>query len=386
MKNIRIVFLLHAPFNKRDFERYGIRLLQNEQFEVEAWDFTPFLFPKVFKNYIPSDACNFNGLKVFKEKREALESLKKLDKCDVVIPMLGTDYNSYKVFKILSQKNIFYGFSLQTMVPTAVKQMSVVDKIIKIAGSLASIVYSKIPKNLIGIKNPNFILVGGEKSIGGTRYKKKTEIIWTHALDYDLYLQPNDQVDTGCIREPYIVFIDEYYPFHMDYLYFKTPPKINPNEYYSKLVSFFSFIEQIENCKVVVAAHPHSKYENHPDYFQNRVIIKGRTIDLVKHSKFVIMHSSTSINFAVLFKKPVLFIKMNLIEKWFGPSIDLMASFFEKKAICLDNIIDKSDIRMKLEINTECYDRYKEAYIKRINTPEKKSWLIFSDYLKEKFN
>ena len=53
-------------------------------------------------------------------------------------------------------------------------------------------------------------------------------------------------------------------------------------------------------------AHPRSNYEKHPELFKKYKIIKGKTIDLVKNSKLVLMHCSTSVNYAVIYKKPII--------------------------------------------------------------------------------
>ena len=39
----KIIFFIEAHFNQRDYNRFGIPVLLENGFEVEVWDFTPFL-------------------------------------------------------------------------------------------------------------------------------------------------------------------------------------------------------------------------------------------------------------------------------------------------------------------------------------------------------
>jgi hypothetical protein len=45
MKIAKIIYLIESPFNKRDYERFGIETFIQDGFEVYVWDFTPFLRP-----------------------------------------------------------------------------------------------------------------------------------------------------------------------------------------------------------------------------------------------------------------------------------------------------------------------------------------------------
>jgi hypothetical protein len=55
---------------------------------------------------------------------------------------------------------------------------------------------------------------------------------------------------------------------------------------------------------VVIAGHPCGHYEKRPDFFQGRKVIQGKTAELVKNAKLVILLESAAINFAILYKKP----------------------------------------------------------------------------------
>ena len=72
----KIVFLVKSPFCKRDFERFNIQLLLNNNFEIEVWDITNILNKKLTGNYTPPDPINWHGHKTFPDKRSVLKKNK----------------------------------------------------------------------------------------------------------------------------------------------------------------------------------------------------------------------------------------------------------------------------------------------------------------------
>jgi hypothetical protein len=235
----------------------------------------------------------------------------------------------------------------------------------------------------LGIRPATIILAGGAMSIDfNYRYpvSKKTEILWLHTTDYDKYLMERKtpvQSDRSMG-----VFLDEYLPFHPDFIHLGLSYPSTPEEYYPHLCKFFDLIEREYNVHIVIAAHPKSNYEKHPDYFAGRPVIRGKTVELVQKSGFTIGHMSTSINFAVLFHKPVIFITSNKLQRSFiGPYIELMASQLGKKTI---NVTNPTLINWdkELSINEKAYMNYMHSYIKRDISEELPFWQIFANHIK----
>jgi hypothetical protein len=132
---------------------------------------------------------------------------------------------------------------------------------------------------------------------------------------------------------------------------------------------------------VVIAAHPKSKYEEMPDLFEGRQVIRGKTHDLVKSSKFVITSISTSVHFAVMYKKPIIFLAINPYRR---NELDLktthIASQFGKSPLYWTEGASV-DLEATLEMDDEKYSQYLDYYIKKQGSPKRYSWDIFADYL-----
>ena len=47
----RIILLVESPFNKRDYNRFGIERIRNQDIEVEVWDVSKIFHPRVVFPY-----------------------------------------------------------------------------------------------------------------------------------------------------------------------------------------------------------------------------------------------------------------------------------------------------------------------------------------------
>ena len=201
-------------------------------------------------------------------------------------------------------------------------------------------------------------------------------------FDYDIYLQEKNDDEIECQTSNVAVFFDEYGPFHPDYVLENIEPCTKPETYYPLLCEFFDYIEENLDLRVVVAAHPRSRYEKHPDYFQNRELVYGKTAQLTKDCRLVLLHCSTAINFAVLFNKPILFIITDDLKKKYESQIQAMRRYLGAPLVDLDASFE-FDMKTVYSINKEAYLRYKTDFIKEPYTPEKKFWEIVIDQIKD---
>lgn len=359
--------------------------LQRNGFEVEVWNFTPFLHPQVNKEAKISDLFKWENHFSFSTFNDARASIHKLGNNCFIICLISYNIKSFLIYRSLSMANLPYCVYMANALPSVNKREKL-DAILKnlkkiTLVKISNALFKYIPYYCLGIKPATFILAGGKES---THYKypidKKTEILWLHTLDYDIYLE-NRVIPVQCDINMG-VFLDEYLPFHPDFVQLGLSVPTTHEEYYPGICKFFDYIEQEYGIHIVIAAHPKSNYETYPDYFGGRPIIKGKTAELVKNSGFAIAHMSTSINFAILFHKPVIFLTSNILKQNFiGQQIDLMAYWLGKKAINIDDPI-AIEWKKELSINEKAYMNYMQSYIKREGSEELPFWQIFANRIK----
>ncbi len=184
--------------------------------------------------------------------------------------------------------------------------------------------------------------------------------------------------------EKICVFLDEAATHHPDYDVLGIKP-VSGERYFPSMRRFFDIIEKETGLKVIIAAHPRSRYEDMPGVFGNREIIKGKTVELVARSSVAVMHSSTSVSFAILFNKPIMVVKTADMVKMGNLNItDPIAEAIGLKAINIDD--DNSLNNLSFNFNewpNAKYNDYKFKYIKSKNIEDLLIWEIITKTITE---
>jgi hypothetical protein len=380
----KIFFFVESTFNQRDYNRFGFEILKSHGYEVHVWDFSPLLVKKAYKQYKAPDPIKYKYHELIFNKSDFNKISNRLNN-STIVSLIGLRLETKFVFNYLKENEIPFGFCCLGELPT--KPRSVLDNVIS-GFQNPNLIISKIKlliqRKVINHIYPNFIIMGGEKGYKSNRYPKNssTELIKSHALDYDLYLNEEDKKPERIVNDDYAVFLDEFVPFHPDYYHMNIKPDCSSENYYPDINSFFDKVESKFDVKVVIAAHPRSDYYKKGNPFNKRVCIRNETINLVKYSKFVLAHASTSLNFAILYNKPMVFIKSHKYSVRFKNIIQFFSSIFGKKPINIGR--NGIDIDLNLIVNERMYKSYKQQYIKAVDTPEKSNWDIFADHINKR--
>ena len=226
----------------------------------------------------------------------------------------------------------------------------------------------------------DFFFVDGRNAMrkGHPTVGPQTKVLGVHTFDYDLYLKNREN---GSSEKNTAVFLDEYFPFHPDHVLAECEPCVTADRYYPALNRFFDHLEAALNLEVVVAAHPRSDYGNQ-DYFGDRKVIKGRTVELVRDCRLVILSCSTAINFAVLFRKPTIFITTDQVDIDYAPMITGMAERLGSPILNIERSV-QFDANGVFNIDHGKYDEYRRDFIKMDGTPDSYFWDAVADAVAE---
>lgn len=368
MKVKKIIYLIATPLSTRDAKRFGIDRVIEQGIEVEICDVSGY-FGEKYQSHNTTTLTKPYNIKKFYRLNDIRKNISQ-EKGLIIVSMLGDgEIRAIKILNHLYKNNIFFGFIYSALLPAPAKNISI-KKIfsIRIFSYLLRVVVKMLYKF-----NYSFVMCAGDiryNQLINDKKFQKTNIIKSHAFDYDLFLEKVGDNKYG----DYVVFLDEYFPFHPDFALLGIDYTHIAKEYYNNLNKLFDQVEKDTGAEVIIAAHPRSYYYSHDvDYFLNRKIIKNQTINLVKHAKFCIMHASTSINFVTLYHKPVMFVTMDCIANSATHQIlitmakELQASVFN---IDQNNMTQAKD---NTSYNKESYQSYIDTYIKcsgsaKINT------------------
>jgi hypothetical protein len=391
----RVIFFVQTTFNLRDYQRFGIRLMRENGFDVEVWDLNLILNPELFQSYIPTDAFDNDVVVLFNHRQKVYDKLSNLSHRDFVINTIPYTFSSLWIYRALSKTAadyaVFYGGALPYPIDEKGCLHFFMDKLKGLASfrylSAWKRLFIKLPSSFFSVKPASLILAGSEKYLSYKRYFdfpvcKNTETLLGHALDYDIYLEEKDK---PCQEKSTAVFIEDFFPFDPDYIMRGEEFPIDADTYYSSLNNFFDIVEDKLGLEVVVAAHPRAG-EGGENYFRSRNYIRGKTLNLVRESRLVMTHCSTAVSFAVFFYKPVIFMThSNFNNRHEGYRIKAMADEFKKDPVLVDHYSDNINLKSELTVDRIIYDRYRNNYIKPEDGKDLPFWQIVSDRLKKGF-
>lgn len=235
---------------------------------------------------------------------------------------------------------------------------------------------------------PNFIgLLAGDKAYDSLT-KKANPIIWVGSHDYHTFkkLTNDSRFDGRPLNgSPYILYIDDALADAADFKILDLTPPVTSRLFYSSLNKFFEVIERKFGMPIIIAGHP-----NHLDdkNFQNAVggsrkIIFGDTARLALNSHLVLAHCSTAISFAVMAKKPIIFLTTYELDRSnYGSQISAMAKILNCPLILIDEEKDYFSNINPLNIDQARYGLYETNYLRSDLSRELEPWGALIEHIK----
>jgi len=386
----RILILTDIGFSKRDYSRFGVEILK-DKYQVEILDFTEWLSPEYWKSY--------------KEKIFYCEGYKKiLNQEDLEKSIIKRDIVSVIDYLSSDKSYLIKNYIKKTKIPITKVQAATVLENKRTFGELLHKLFFLIldPKVLLkkilmrlkakSIKNKsnfsyNYLIISGFAGLNTSVAHNAKKIIKAHSYDYDIFLKLKNKTSI-LQKEPYAVFLDQCLPFNPGPIFRKEKSLVTPENYYSSLNYFFKNFEDKTGLEVVFAAHPRSRYDLWSKYLYGRKYYLFKTSELVKNSKIVLLHTSTSISFAILYNKPIIFLTSNEYKKSFD---DFRINSYSRTMNSLLFNIDDKDNYSKIPKGNEIfsfdqnkYKQYKDEHIKYSGTPDNYLWNIFLDNIEKR--
>jgi hypothetical protein len=173
---------------------------------------------------------------------------------------------------------------------------------------------------------------------------------------YDCILKINKKKESKRI-----VYIDQFLYGHPD-LSMNGVKKFNKIRFSKEIQNLFLLLEE-DGYKIDIALHPSNNSKIYKEVYGKRNFFKHKTFDLIIRSMGVITHDSMAINYAVLAKKPIIFITTDELQNSrFGSRIQAHAKFFESPLINISRI-DTNKIYLP-KIKKEIYLNYQNKFLK----------------------
>ena len=388
--NKQIVLIVENRLTTRDINRYGIDTFLSYGCEVTVVDITTLSMPGFPKTkIIESDSFK----QIIVSKKADLPAVQKLlSTSDLAILRFGSSgvtARTLPVFKCISDSGVVTLALCVEITPTSTPKRSFsqilleilleyVKKLKRGQVRLGDSILSKLPISVLGISTLDYVVYGGTKTHNRSYTTKgpKTKAIYAHSLDYDLLKDNKTQID---LDQKYVVFIDQNWPYHQDFVLNNFEINESSESYHDALRAFFLHIQRETGFDVVVSAHPRADMAIIESAYEGYRVVRGQTPQLVLKSQFVVAHYSTAVGLGVLCKKPILLIATAAMLK--NPH---MTNFFKGLSKALDDnilLIDVPDIQFDfahflLQDRTDTYQNFVNQYIKQSGSSKDRFWDI----------
>lgn len=368
-------------------EDFYIQDILNVNIEVEYWDVTKIFFKNVYEQEDSSTLCKTKIINFYNDLEVEISMITDISSV-LFVSIMTFEGRLLKLHQILTKYNCTVSIFGRNIFPMTSQNSKSLTRY------LEKLTFTKIKNYLLTkqickskdsgkIKFFDIIFLGGSMGWKGIGYIKnddikKSEIIKINSNDYDNFMSLKNS--NSVLEYKYILFLDEYLPFHPDTLLFKIK-NVKPEQYYPELNSYFDRVEKQFGLPIVIAAHPKAIKYKTQNFFNGRKVIFNQTSQLSEHADFVIAHDTTSINYPIAFGKKLHFITSTNIFKHIN-TVHQNVLMFADFLGCNVQWFDKSEkLNLINNVPLERYDNYKYLFQTSLETENKLSKDIVVDFL-----
>lgn len=383
-----LLVVVESPFGAYDSERFDIDRLAN-LFDLVVVDLTPMVKPEYWDLY-KSRAVSHPSVKIASTWTD-VETIVNERAWDVWIDELGVSTIARRVRTALRRSgSARVRIRLGLLPGDFVIQSNTKARLaarrsqLGIGGVLRNLVLY-VPRRMVR-RTPPPDLVLGSGSYTTRDVPPESHIIWGHSFDYEKFLVELERTDTRPTSAA--VFLDQNLGYHPDQLHSDIHSPVDVNSYYPTLRSAFERLERIIDGGITVAVHPKSSFEEYATYFGAREGVREGAQTVVGRASLVLCHASASLSYAVIWRKPVLFLTTDELNvSWFRVHIDEMSRLLNRPVLNIDHLEAITDTQLRemisQPIDENCYAAYEECFIRSERSTSGRLWQLFADGVEE---
>lgn len=359
----KIIYVSHLPLTDRVSRDWCFGHLLDSGVPAEFWDVCA-----VWPVGLPPTPSGRAGLVLIPTLKELTERLARPENAGACF-VLNLDHDARCRFQRLTRGRRLTAMFSWGQLPIPPRSLGEkVAALLRSPRRAPAAVWDKAAKALMkrtgAIRPVDIVFAGGKAA--AEAHPDARRIVPINQCDYDLYRE--------AVRDPgrpvagrFAVFMDNNQARNPD-VDVVGLPRLDAARYLSSLNRFFGLVEKRFGIPLVVAAHPSSDYA--PGAFEGRRILKGRTAALVRDAEFAIGHHSSSISYAVLGLKPLLFIYTGEMAALYRHAqlryIRAIAGYLGAPVLNADEVRSAEEIRLA-PVDEARYRDYKYRFL---TTPE----------------
>lgn len=388
MKFKKVVYVSYFPLTKRTYTNFYFEELLRNNIQVDYLDIKALFYP----DRIKEESLNYEGTVKISSYKQLKDYLKEQNNSTTIyISIMTFEGRVFRLFRLFTKFNLNLGVFARGVFPSNAEP----DKWSKFTKIIRAISFKRVTdfcankitvlaKKLNVIKPYDYIFKAGEYGyfglgIGNEIDYQKAKIIEVNTVDYDQFLIHRKLLPVN--NEEYIVFLDQYLPFHPDASYFKIKT-VDPEPYFKEVNGFFDRLELATGMKVIIAAHPKAERYKEFNPYNNRAIFFNQSNDLVKEASLVLTHASTAICFPICYNKKFVLLVSDYLNKVLPQFLVVAQSLANSCGSAIIAMDAAEKIHIPELINLNKYNDFKYKYLTSKKNEDQLSKDIFIHFLK----
>lgn len=334
----QIVLLITQPLNKRNFDRFELNYFIKRNWKIIIFDLTSLLIKYRYK-YSKAEKKNLTIYQIF-DFKDLINIPKSFSK-----PFFYSNQTTILSFFIIFLEYflIFKGgikfyFSTRSIMPGELPNLKEKFYLLFRGNFILNLftkIISSVKNKIVSLMMPSVKIAFISGNIEKKVFSKKVLFIKSQSLDYNLYLKQKKKRNMKF--KNYFVFIDQMIPNHPDFKMYKIDKCMDFNDYWKSQKLFLKYLAEKFYLKPIILIHPKNSEKNVKKIKEilNENIFKFQhsNPNLIKNSKFVVMHYSAAFQFAAIFFKKIIFCYHQDFNAFQKHSVFFLARLFGKEPV-----------------------------------------------------
>lgn len=398
----KFVLLFQHLVTKRDAQRFGSEVFARRGYDVKLVSCWNALYASCSDQLVVGDFRNTANVISAQSEEELNLFLDTLAGTDLILLTVPLSVETFWLYQALDKRGLRYScLSLGTIPETFFCRLDGLSNLFKCVRikflDAYSFIYRLVERiklviaigpSYLMLKAPLFFIRSGAYNLAFSYpapFLVRSHIIDVESFDVGWSRLPNKN-EVELPRGKYAVFLDEALSHHPDWVIGGGRPE-NVEKIYEDLRGTFDAIEKETGLPVVISLHPKAGYTESEieGIFGDRAAFSNITPTLVRGADLVLGHASTSLSYAVIYRKPVLFMTNPQIRaSRDGILVDLRASWLEQQPIDMSLINVRIGDPLKIpSVNEKVYENFMHNFICSRTATMGPIWDIVADRFEE---
>jgi len=395
---MEVIVLINQNLNLTVLKNYELNF-ENKNFNLEFWCLLPLYRKKLFKKFYDSNygIISHPKFKYITTYRQLFNLIVQIKKKTIVLDLAGTVQSS-----IIELLMVYKGCEKITRFNNTIIKSKNSENFLQDFNNILKFGYKFLIKKILYTmkvkyrsflvkaisKKPKFYFVPNQRSYDFIKsINSNADIIKYNSSDFN-YFQRLKPLKS---KKNFIVYIDQEFERSFESIILENEHKvIDRDKYWSCLDCIFKKFEKKLKLNLKIAAHFRRAKDSLPNI--NRKFFFYQTPELIKNSKLVIGSGSLALNYAVLFRKPIILLNFEVFD-----SISLMNrqeinKLHKELNLKIINInknyefkIEKKIFKNTFNVNEKKYYEFENYYINFKNSKDVYKNLWFA-ILKSRIN